>query len=741
MYRHTNTYQPPSNYSQIRDIWLACKLGLIRDVQYLLSTDPQLLTEPDQYDNTPLYIAASGGHYELVKYLSEKGARDDIYRRAYLSSLNLPVRHLIVKFNPVHINESNPKNKKKKEEEQKEEEEERKESKSLEILLNYFVEVNPKSSKKLDDGMGMGGVLFFELTPTGEKPKKFRCHLMLLLARWKNFTTMFLGKTKEEIEERIKEIKESNMDDHDTRDHVQLGDVHPNHFKIILQYIYSGGAFVRENGLKSSILDIGSNHHVCKNNYTNFKKLYDMCHALKFDEILSILDLNLQMREIDISHDVEFHLKAVQDNHDELHSKFLSMKNYLCQEFENALTQKIGNRKKSAFEKRLEKDLETQIESEKNMRSQMEKIGKKGNEFKRLTQEMKLLQDRKKTTSKQLSSEREFHKKEHWGPTKQVILELFETLKRQHNSLCPPVPECEYEGRISESTRDAVQDIVYINWVKINEEIKDKQGKIEKQAALAIGKIVLEVQEKFKIEIENVFDLEYLENDRPEPSDELEALRKVALLATTDIRLIAVPYGDEREIAVEEGATETLTPVTPSNPNHIPSVVIACHSEFLAWKSEYFKVAMMGSFSEAEELRNDMQKGDAAPQFKIYNCTDAALVQMVRYTYTDECEVNGDIAAELLFLAMRCELQGLADTCEKYICDYIAEFDAIEVLMIGDLISSDKMRKIAIRAIIRTCSHSYYNKLETFEEIEARLIKAEIPHFDLADIMRGIQRY
>jgi hypothetical protein len=217
--------------------------------------------------------------------------------------------------------------------------------------------------------------------------------------------------------------------------------------------------------------------------------------------------------------------------------------------------------------------------------------------------------------------------------------------------------------------------------------------------------------------------------------DQEMTLEKAAIIATTDIQLVALPYGEEKEYTTED-AVEKLTPVAHTDPLFIPSVIIQCQTEFLAWKSEYFKVAILGSFSEAEEIKKEREQG-SVPQFKLYNSSEAALEQLIRYTYTGYCLADAEIASELLFHALQFEMDGLLKLVEDYIIENSHEFDGVDVLMMADLVNNEKMRNVAVREIISKCKLAM-KRGETVEEVEQKLRASEIPENELVAILQSL---
>jgi hypothetical protein len=725
MYRHTNAYKAPANYNEIRDIWLACKLGLIRDVQYLLSRDPALLHTPNDHNNTPLYIAAHAGHYELTQYLCEKGARDDKFRRAYLSALNLPIRHLILRYNPqTHNNETKVAQK-------QEQEQEQDNHKSNSHLVDYFVEMKAKT--KLDDGMKMGGVLFFKATPEKRESKMYRCHLSFLLARFCRFATVYLGKDNDEIVTRIREIQNANDNDFETetRDIIELGDIDPVHFKILAEYVYTGGLFAKETQLKS-FLENGT-YITKQEQFVNFQKFYMLCVQVGADEIISILDAYLALTDIDISLTIEQLLQERRDAQQEVKDYAKELHAYFSSCMEQELERLTAGKKISKFQTKLETEFESICEKEKNLVNEMKEV-KKGKLYQQLEKELKLLRERKHTCHSQIANEKGFHYNAALGPAKVACRYAWnEYVKEFPETARPPIPEYE-KAKNAKFQAQTVVELVEEQRPIFSEEMKRQKLKEEQQRFASI--MAKQVREQLAKELRSSFKVMNMD-DEEEQVDQV--LRRNAILATHDIHLVALPFGEEETVEyVEDGVKEILTPITPVNHAFIPSTIISCHRDFIAWKSEYFKVAMMGSFSEAEELRSEMAKGDNSPvQFKIYNCTDAALVELVCYTYTEQCTLTCEIAIELLFLAMRCDIGPLIKLAKTYICAHAYEFDAIEILMISDLVNSPEMRTEALSSLRRRCADEYRTG-KSAQSIRDYLMDQEIPLEDVTLVTRSL---
>lgn len=58
-----------------------------------------MLHAKDEHMNTPLYYACLCGNFEVVRWLSVQGARDDAYARCYYNALNLSIRRYLKGFN------------------------------------------------------------------------------------------------------------------------------------------------------------------------------------------------------------------------------------------------------------------------------------------------------------------------------------------------------------------------------------------------------------------------------------------------------------------------------------------------------------------------------------------------------------------------------------------------------------------------------------------------------------------
>jgi hypothetical protein len=107
---------------------------------------------------------------------------------------------------------------------------------------------------------------------------------------------------------------------------------------------------------------------------------------------------------------------------------------------------------------------------------------------------------------------------------------------------------------------------------------------------------------------------------------------------------------------------------------------------------------------------------------------------MIRYTYTNYCIVNADNACELLIHGMQFEMQGLVKLVEEYIIENSHELDGVDILMMADLISNEKMKLVGVKTIVNK-SKIEMKRGRTYNEIEKKLKAAEIPEDDMVLIL------
>ena len=88
---------PLASPNRAFDIYVYCKLGDLNQVKRLIT--PQNLNQVDFHGNTPLYYACLCGHFAVVRYLSDLGARDDNFGRCYWNALSLGIRNLLKLYN------------------------------------------------------------------------------------------------------------------------------------------------------------------------------------------------------------------------------------------------------------------------------------------------------------------------------------------------------------------------------------------------------------------------------------------------------------------------------------------------------------------------------------------------------------------------------------------------------------------------------------------------------------------
>lgn len=71
---YRSDYWTASECNSYHGAHLAAQFGLTKDIQLMISEDPDTVDVPTMMRTTPLIIAASGGHTDTVAYLLEVGA-------------------------------------------------------------------------------------------------------------------------------------------------------------------------------------------------------------------------------------------------------------------------------------------------------------------------------------------------------------------------------------------------------------------------------------------------------------------------------------------------------------------------------------------------------------------------------------------------------------------------------------------------------------------------------------------
>ncbi|KAL0485701.1 hypothetical protein AKO1_003316 [Acrasis kona] len=672
------SYKPPSNYSDIKDIWLACKLGIIKDVQSMLAKDPSLVNKANEHDRTPLYIAAYAGHYELVKYLLEHGAQDDEYKRSYLSSLNIPIRHLISSYTPRgNTSSDNPS-------------EPAKQPQDIykKLLHNYGL-VRPNQDK-VDTGMSMGGTIIFKLI-NSDQQESYRFPLALLLSRWKNFAKHHLGDNKREVIDKVKNIKLSNTTHSDDgQDVIILNNVEPKIFAFLQRYIYTSVDLDFFLTLTPTWFPA-----LTESGYNNCRDLYKLCSSLHFEELSTCLVHIFKWFNCDFN-----------DTYDSLFQKTKkrnkSLRDYIEIEYQRLLYS--IKRKPSKHETNLEIEIQ-----------------------------------RAKSTPTSRNSDKSIEYREHRIKQLEIVLEHEKTcqLKKFHGDV---VQKIYYTLRMFFAENDRYTFSVPISKYKIkNKKGSDIYGRFKQfemtccASPPILQKLIDDMIEQEKVKYTNDLKLMYriinkdydvFDDEKSDP----ETLRDIAMFQTFNVRLLPIPYGEDFDVIDVN--------------QELCSNTIACNSDFLSWCNDFFKVAMTGPFSEADELRKTQSTEACLPVFNVPLCSEQALSALVEYTYSNDCTIDEYNAYELIFLSMRCQLPKLSKLCEAYITFYIDSYrdNVYDVLMLSDLISNREMKEAATDKLIEVYLRKYKTREMLLNDINEELLNSDLPMNVINLVFRRIKQ-
>jgi hypothetical protein len=561
-----------------------------------------------------------------------------------LSALNLPIRHLIKQYRKK--DGAQPK------------QQEKKEEKNFVKLLNHFVKVSNKNQRTVDDGMTMGGVIFFELTartqPSNTQTRKqkknvsvFRCHLFVILCRWKGFATRFLGETVEEIADKVRQIKKNSTSTESSKQDnvITLENVRPEIFEIITQYLYTGvlskvTEYKQKNDSKDNYLfyRLGRRNTVDEEAMEIITELYNLCKFIRFDEITEKIDEELKNREIDVSIDANERKKRKQE--EELRRKEFEREGAerIRAEFERHVT----TEKEAIDEKQVEleqendrlnrenEDIEKQIRKLHEKKEMLKRASKSvQNQLQKLSEIKKIEDDERRRRvaeyvrkSIEDQKQRAQQERKEKGFIRSVVSSLF--YKK------PQITEAPIEYLRNDSVfQNIIKDEIK-QWIcSVESERESEEDDFNYNMETRLVDELAENKKQFADDMKRAYQVIDLNREESTECQELtidDMNRNAALQATMDIQLIALPFGEERDIGATDD-TEALTPITPINHSYIPNILVNCHSDFLIWKSDYFKIAMTGNFQEATELKTS---SSALPQFKFYSCSDNALLSLIQ---------------------------------------------------------------------------------------------------------------
>ena len=164
--------------TQSPDLHIFCKQGDLYQVKRLVST--QNLNQVDVHGNTPLYYACLCGHFAVVRYLSDLGARDDPFGRCYWNALSLGIRKLLKLYNKYQTIQDEVKD-----------HVERKEDGIFVCLEAMLRRVLLETTRNQDSDLTLR-VKFSDQPEVTE----YYCHRWILLARWPLLLELVLNKER-----------------------------------------------------------------------------------------------------------------------------------------------------------------------------------------------------------------------------------------------------------------------------------------------------------------------------------------------------------------------------------------------------------------------------------------------------------------------------------------------------------------------------------------------------------------
>ena len=152
-----------------------CKQGKQNLVEGLLRQGINL-NGVDIHGNTMLYYACLCGHFGLVHFLSEKGARDCKHARCYLNALSLSIRRLLKTYNNYSFATMKKAS----------DEEKMNDDNMIDLLFsfvrrNIFKNIDENGEEPKFEDADMVLTIKFQ----GENsPTQYQCHKWILLSRW-----------------------------------------------------------------------------------------------------------------------------------------------------------------------------------------------------------------------------------------------------------------------------------------------------------------------------------------------------------------------------------------------------------------------------------------------------------------------------------------------------------------------------------------------------------------------------
>jgi hypothetical protein len=632
----------------------------------MLSDNMDLLHRPVQGTGfTPLYCAAHAGHLDIVRYLLEKGAKDDEHRTAFLAALTPSIRHILKQYHDGTVNTQ-------------------RQGSGRKVFHELYSKL---SSRKKREDLNIGPLVTFKIrykTTTKIQNNQVTCHVLLLLLRWKSFVRQYLGDL-DSIIPTMEKLKTQPLV-------ITLDQVRPVVFDAIMKFLYTGDVprfpideeKLDKDSKKENVLDTWE--YNMDDDKTILDELREAAELLGITELVEAIEQLYTRRQImfQVSEDSKARIEEL------VRQRTLKSRK---------LKQEI-----SAIRKEEERDEHEQL---LRLRKEREKIAQ--------TQPI--------AYSK--------------GKPKQQAFKG----KMEQGTAHKPLYQMRWRKIELEKEREIDEEFSKLHAMEI-ERVKTEKASLTEQFRACLDSVYLS-------HIEKAFHVERTDMLPDEIEDVEEQARICAIRCTHTLRMAAVAYSegdDERAKHSEEVSTdeEPLTPITPLHLDDTPQCVVYVHKDLIHAKVEYLRMAMTNlAFTDAREMDEQMDK---IRLFKMYNCTDYTMTQLIRYIYTGVCQVKNDTAVEMLFLGMRCELYQLKAQCEKYIIDHMEEFSNIaDVIMVSDVVNSSTMYNHAIkvmaakyRNLLEERVQCGQDRLATEKEIIKELEELELRPQDVKEVCRRI---
>jgi len=138
---------------------------------------------------------------------------------------------------------------------------------------------------------------------------------------------------------------------------------------------------------------------------------------------------------------------------------------------------------------------------------------------------------------------------------------------------------------------------------------------------------------------------------------------------------------------------------------------VPSHKLILELRSEHFRCLFSSGLRES-----------VSRKIEIHDCTEAIFLDVLKFIYTDYCEVNDENCISLLEQGNFFQLERLKAICEQYWYHNISVTNAASVLQVADHCNAKQLKDFAMEFIFKNIREVV--QTQAFKELDPSLVSA-----------------